>query len=122
MNWREQSDRYTARRLAEELAEYETSLAEHDERLARRDRLAELADLPNYGVHVEQAHDRERRRQFDERKARNLLRPRTGNVEVQPASVCTCNARETGVPHDGHRYSCPRYTRHPASAAEDAAA
>lgn len=81
----------------------------NDERLDEQDRTAELAGLAFYGVQVDRPSERERRAHFDERRARNTLRPRTGNVQVQPR--CECGARETGHKHPGHLYRCPSYAR-----------
>lgn len=53
------------------------------------------------------------RERFDEQKARETLYPPTGQVVVH--RKCACGAIETGVPHGGHRYACPRHPRHPES-------
>lgn len=82
----------------------------HDEHLDAQDRLAELGPA---GVHVEAPSDRERREHFDETKARNTLRPRTGHVQVQPRNVpvCTCDA---GVSGRIHLRECPASLRNAA--------
>lgn len=83
----------------------------HDEQLDAQDRTQRLADLD--GIHVEQPSDRERREHYDETRVRNQLHPRTGNVQVQPARLCDCGARDLGYPHPGHRYACRNYAKRP---------
>ena len=83
----------------------------HDQALADRDRAARHHDQPP----IEVPSARERREHYDETRVQNLLRPRTGHVEVQPATspVCTCNARKKTFRHPGHLYRCPMYSRYP---------
>lgn len=66
------------------LEEEERAKDAHDRMLAHRDRLYEMGDGTLPFRHANR-HDRQDRREAkDERRARALLRPQSGQVEVQP--------------------------------------
>jgi hypothetical protein len=71
-----------------------------------------LAAMAPAGVCAEQPSLRERRQHFDETKVRSLLKPRTGNVTVQPSTRCTCGKGGLGI-GPSHLYRCPRYATNP---------
>lgn len=72
--------------------EFQDRRDRHDERLDRQDRLAEVASLPFWGVHLEQPSERERRlHRAGEHAARRLYRKPTDS-QVGPAHPVTRKA------------------------------
>lgn len=69
-------------------AEEEMARFEHDQALARRDRLWEKGDQAGLPIRHFNRHERQDRREAkDERRARAMLRPQTGEVSPAPRSV-----------------------------------